>query len=63
MYDVNLQKKRKILDVVNLEDYIHFGNINTNSKIKAKYRLTSFVVHLGNQAESGHYQVYVKHPN
>lgn len=50
MYDVNLQKKRKILDVVSLEDYIHFGNINTNSKIKAQYKLTSFVVHMGNQA-------------
>jgi ubiquitin C-terminal hydrolase len=60
-YDLGRSARRKVCDRVRIDNWLLFGNITEPQK-PDNYRLTSFINHLGKNAESGHYQSYVRYP-
>mgnify|MGYP002345526216 FL=1 len=44
-----------------MENYLIFGYLTNNQK-QDNYKLIAFINHMGKNAESGHYQAYVRHP-
>jgi ubiquitin C-terminal hydrolase len=60
-YSKEKQKYRKIIDKVEIGDYLILDNVSTKNR-NVKYKLNSFINHMGSSLESGHYQAYVRHP-
>ena len=60
-YDAQNNLKRKVCDRVKMENYLIFGYLTNNQK-QDNYKLIAFINHMGKNAESGHYQAYVRHP-
>ena len=60
-YDIGRKDRRKVCDRVRVDNWLLFGNITEATK-PDNYKLTSFINHLGKNAESGHYQSYVRYP-
>jgi ubiquitin C-terminal hydrolase len=60
-YDPINNIKRKVCDRVRMENYLIFGNL-TSTKKQDNYKLIAFINHMGKNAESGHYQAYIRHP-
>jgi hypothetical protein len=60
-YDKAKQNYGKITDKVVAGDYIFLSDIKSISS-KNKYKLNSFINHMGSTPLSGHYQTYVRHP-
>lgn len=60
-YDKERQNYRKLTDKVQIGDYLLLDNVQTKAR-NVKYKLNSFINHMGSTLESGHYQAYVRHP-
>lgn len=60
-YDIQNSAKRKVCDRVRMENYLMFGLL-TNKNKPDNYKLIAFINHMGKNAESGHYQAYIRHP-
>ena len=60
-YDLDRGVRRKVCDRVRIDNWLPFGNITDPLK-PDNYCLTSFINHMGKNAESGHYQSYVRYP-
>lgn len=60
-YDAENNQKRKVCDRVRMDNYLIFGHL-TSKQHQDNYKLVAFINHMGKNAESGHYQCYVRHP-
>mgnify|MGYP000868671102 FL=1 len=62
-YNKQTQNYGKITDKVVADDYLLPSNLRNGSNRSVKYKLNSFVNHMGSTPLSGHYQAYVRHPH
>lgn len=60
-YDKQKQNYGKITDRVVAGDYLLLSNLHVTTR-NVKYKLNSFINHMGSTPLSGHYQSYVRHP-
>lgn len=62
-YNKQTQGYGKITDKVVVGDYLIPSTLRGGSSMSVRYKLNSFINHMGSTPMSGHYQTYVRHPS